>query len=99
VLLGPAVLVPGALDVPAPLWDDALVPVVPDDAPLELLAPPLDPPLLPPWAKANPPESARMVTVVQRRFMVSSIVSDIVWDNELNGNSVPERRENVQSKP
>jgi hypothetical protein len=68
-LCGWVVLVPVVPDGddPAPLCDAALVPVVPEEA-----APALLPPLLPPpplWAKASPPESARIATVAQRCFM------------------------------
>jgi hypothetical protein len=81
-LFGPLTVLPGALDEaaplcgcellvplvpededPAPLCDAAFVPVVPEEALPPLLPPP------PLWARASPPESARIATVVQRRFM------------------------------
>src|SRR5258707_15680346 len=88
VLFGPLTCEPGVDDEPAPLGcpalcDAALEPVVPvDAAPAPLLEPaappelpPLDPPPLPPppWARASPPDRARIATVAPRRFMSFSI--------------------------
>src|SRR5438477_10280132 len=67
VLFGPLTCDPGVADEPAPLGccEAALEPVVPvDAAPAPLLVPP------PLWARASPPERARIATVAARRFMV-----------------------------